>query len=85
MFASEPVSRLSTQMTRWPSPRSASQRWEPRKPAPPVTTEVGTAAILTVLFGGLRGRLQNANGSAKSGSVARQTIADGPGRVEHEH
>ena len=41
MFASDPVSRLSTQMTRWPFPSSASQRWEPRNPAPPVTTDVG--------------------------------------------
>ena len=35
-----PVSRLSTQMTRWPLPSRVSQRWEPRKPAPPVTTQV---------------------------------------------
>src|SRR4051812_33764208 len=40
MFASDPVSKLSTQMTRWPRARSASQRWEPRKPAPPVTRQV---------------------------------------------
>ena len=46
MFASEPVSRLSRQMTRCPFPRSASQRCEPRKPAPPVTSEVGIAAML---------------------------------------
>src|SRR5512146_2201347 len=41
MFASELVTRLSTQMTRWPRSTRYSQRWEPRKPAPPVTTEVG--------------------------------------------
>ena len=46
MFSSVPVSRLSTQMTRWPSARSRSQRCEPRKPAPPVTREVGTAVSL---------------------------------------
>src|SRR5213078_2100922 len=43
MFASEPVSKLSTQMTRWPRLRSSSQRCEPRKPAPPVTRHVGMA------------------------------------------
>ena len=42
MFSSEPVSRLSTQMTRCPCASRKSQRWDPRKPAPPVTTEVGT-------------------------------------------
>ena len=41
MFASEPVSRLSAQMTRWPRRRSSSHRCEPRKPAPPVTRQVG--------------------------------------------
>ncbi len=41
MFSSEPVSRLSTQRTRWPSRTRRSQRCDPRKPAPPVTTEVG--------------------------------------------
>src|SRR4051812_29446577 len=40
MFASEPVSTLSTQMTRWPRASSSSQRCEPRKPAPPVTRQV---------------------------------------------
>src|SRR4051794_29443280 len=41
MFWSDPVSRLSTQTTRWPFSSRWSQRWEPRKPAPPVTSEVG--------------------------------------------
>ena len=40
MFSSEPVSRLSMQITRWPWSSRCSQRWEPRKPAPPVTTQV---------------------------------------------
>src|SRR6478672_8199734 len=40
-LASDPVSRLSTQMTRWPRRRSSSHRWEPRNPAPPVTRQVG--------------------------------------------
>ena len=33
-----PVSRLSTQITSWPSPRNRSQRCEPMNPAPPVMT-----------------------------------------------
>ena len=40
MFWTFPVIRLSTQMTRWPLPSRSSQRCDPRKPAPPVTTEV---------------------------------------------
>jgi len=40
MFTSDPVSKLSTQMTRWPRRKSSSQRCEPKKPAPPVTREV---------------------------------------------
>src|SRR5687768_12811825 len=43
MFASEPVSRLSTQMTRCPRRRSSSLRCEPRNPAPPVTRQVAMA------------------------------------------
>src|SRR5437762_972585 len=37
MFSSEPVRRLSMQTTSQPFPSRKSQRWEPRKPAPPVT------------------------------------------------
>src|SRR3712207_1837037 len=46
MFSSEPVSRLSTQITRWPRASRKSHRFEPRKPAPPVTSEVGIACRL---------------------------------------
>src|SRR5947209_3237391 len=46
MFLSVPVSRLSTQITRWPRCSSSSQRCEPRKPAPPVTRLVGMALNL---------------------------------------
>src|SRR5260221_1455673 len=45
-FCSDPVSRLSTQMTRYPSRASESQRCDPRKPAPPVTTAVGISPML---------------------------------------
>ncbi len=44
MFASEPVSRLSTQITRFPRASSSSHRCEPRNPAPPVTKQVDIAA-----------------------------------------
>src|SRR3954468_15724181 len=40
MFCSDPVSRLSMQITRCPLPSRCSQRCDPRKPAPPVTTQV---------------------------------------------
>jgi CRISPR/Cas system-associated protein Csm6 len=40
-----PVIRLSRQITRWPRDSSRSVRWEPRKPAPPVTTEVGWVVV----------------------------------------
>ena len=32
-----PVKKLSTAMTSWPSSRRWSTRWDPTKPAPPVT------------------------------------------------
>ena len=44
MFLSDPVSRLSTQMTRFPRRSSSSHRCEPRNPAPPVTRQVGIAS-----------------------------------------
>src|SRR5277367_4982320 len=44
MFASEPVSKLSTQITRFPRFSSSSHRCEPRNPAPPVTKQVDIAA-----------------------------------------
>src|SRR5215203_1218673 len=44
MLARDPVSTLSTQMTRCPRLSSSSQRWEPRNPAPPVTRQVAMAA-----------------------------------------
>src|SRR5437763_6947776 len=43
MLLSDPVSRLSTQITRWPRRSSSSHRCDPRNPAPPVTREVGMA------------------------------------------
>src|SRR6266851_2549609 len=38
MFCSEPVSKLSTHSTLWPSSNRWAHRWEPINPAPPVTT-----------------------------------------------
>src|SRR5689334_7472867 len=46
-FSSELDSRLSTQMTRFPCFSRYSQRWEPRKPAPPVTTAVGIRMMVS--------------------------------------
>src|SRR4051794_36169222 len=45
MFRSDPVSRLSTQMTRWPRRRSSSHRCEPKNPAPPVTRQVDMSRL----------------------------------------
>src|SRR6516165_12812501 len=36
MFFSDPCDRLSTPITSYPTDRSASARWDPRKPATPV-------------------------------------------------
>src|SRR3954452_19100857 len=45
MLRSDPVSRLSTQMTRWPRRRSSSHRCEPKNPAPPVTRQVDMSRL----------------------------------------
>ena len=42
MFASDPVSRLSTQMTSLPALEQVVAQVRAEKPAPPVTREVGT-------------------------------------------
>src|ERR1700689_4320562 len=44
MFASDPVSKLSAQITRLPRASSSSHRCDPRNPAPPVTRHVAIAA-----------------------------------------
>src|SRR5208282_5226374 len=38
MLARLPLKKLSRQMTSWPSLSRRSHRWEPRNPAPPVTS-----------------------------------------------
>src|SRR4051812_35098567 len=40
MLARDPVSKLSTQITRWPRVSSSSHRCDPRNPAPPVMRQV---------------------------------------------
>src|SRR5215207_4357305 len=45
MLARDPVSKLSTQITRCPRRRSSSHRCDPRKPAPPVTRQVAIRAL----------------------------------------
>src|ERR1700677_2387263 len=44
MFLSEPVSRLSTQITLLPRFSNSSHRCDPRNPAPPVTRQVDIGA-----------------------------------------
>src|SRR6476646_9012972 len=61
-FSSELDSRLSMQMTRNPLPSRYSQRWEPRNPAPPVTTAVGILGMLAGVFAGTRRLLRTPNG-----------------------
>ncbi len=52
MFAMSPESRLSTQMTRWPSFSIRSQRAEPRNPAPPATRTTFSPLELPVAAAG---------------------------------
>ena len=63
MLTSDPVSRLSTQITRWPRRSSSSHRCDPRKPAPPVTRQVA----IGVLAYGLRLR-HGLRAAARSGA-----------------
>src|SRR5581483_11145817 len=69
MLASEPVSRLSTQITRWPRASSSSHKWEPRNPAPPVTSEVG---IARGIYSGFTRNPVPARGSRRARRLSRQ-------------
>ena len=52
MLPRAPVKKLSTQTTSWPAASRRSHRWEPRNPAPPVTsTRVGLKGIIPVIPG----------------------------------
>src|SRR5260221_4289691 len=71
MLSTEPVTKLSRPMTLWPRDRSRSVRCEPRKPAAPVTTEVGCLADdLVWLRGGIGG---------KNGGMAGENCGFAPG------
>src|SRR6266704_6935641 len=48
IFAVLPVIKLSIAMTRCPSAKSRSTKCEPRKPAPPVTTETGWVFLAAI-------------------------------------
>src|SRR5664279_1906354 len=48
MFASDPVSKLSAQITLLPRASNSSHRCDPRKPAPPVTRHVVMARRIAV-------------------------------------
>src|SRR5437870_9186846 len=74
MFASEPVSKLSTQMTLFPRASSSSHRCEPRKPAPPVTRQVATLAGYPRPEAG-HGRASGLAGSISSRLMARAGTA----------
>src|SRR3954451_7688537 len=65
MLFSDPVSRLSTQMTRWPRRRSSSHRCDPRNPAPPVTRQVAMDAQGTPYGPGKASAQRRARGSAR--------------------
>src|SRR4051794_13753295 len=71
MFCSDPVSKLSTQITRCPRSINASHRCDPRKPAPPVTKEVGMRASLEPVSGddGQAARLDRQRGRREVADV----------------
>ena len=72
MLARDPVSKLSTQITRWPRRSSSSHRCDPRNPAPPVTRQVAmTAAGYRQLAGpgGLERLLADARARRGSGRL----------------
>src|ERR1700683_1815748 len=75
----EPVTKLSMAMTLWPRASRRSQRWEPKKPAPPVTTEVGW------FFGGVFLFLAGINKNGRSGvqHVAKPPCGLMPGWENH--
>ena len=55
MLARSPVSRLSMPTTEWPRSSSASLRWDPMKPAAPVTT-IRMATVQVCVLAEDRGR-----------------------------
>src|SRR5580704_387083 len=73
ILSTEPVTKLSMAMTLWPRARRRSHKWEPRKPAPPVMTEVGCFFI--ELFLDLRGIVVNSYRTAAGMVFARKTKA----------
>src|SRR5215217_3223511 len=87
MLAREPVSKLSTQITRCPRRSSSSQRCDPRNPAPPVTRQVAMAAQdsgaarlraqLPVRSGSVPGGLELALGHHLDHDVAQLAVALG--------
>src|SRR5438067_1998340 len=84
MFASDPVSRLSTQITRLPRASSSSQRCDPKKPAPPVTRQVAIAAQHTPIDRGTQAGPYDL-GMAKTGYLRedRKNVALADDNDEH--
>src|SRR5687768_16574087 len=69
MLLSEPVSRLSMQMTRCPRRSNSSHRCEPRNPAPPVTRQVAMRPPRV-----LRTRANRRSGRLRSGPRGLQLL-----------
>src|SRR5438132_10452723 len=73
MFAVLPVIKLSMAMTRCPSARSRYTRCDPRKPAPPVTTETGWELLaIGHLFSDRRGTLPAGSQGNKKFSMTKE-------------
>src|SRR5438067_1399681 len=62
-----PVKKLSTQMTSWPRSSSRSQRCEPKKPAPPVTSvRLRTRSRIDAPIGGSSNQVERSRRRRKS-------------------
>src|SRR5690349_11551834 len=70
-------------MTRLPARTSASQRCEPRKPAPPVTTAVGIASMLPRPLEGCRG-LHKGFTAETGASVRFRALVGTPGAARRD-
>src|SRR5450759_4858934 len=81
MFCSDPVSRLSRQMTRWSFSSTYSHRCDPRNPAPPVTTDV----VMVVLSVGAARAHHGAGCSPHDVQVALQRPGLHVLQVEAQH
>src|SRR5262245_58173268 len=71
-----PVVRLSRTRTTWPRPTRASTRWDPMKPAPPVTRQTAISLVSLRLGGYALVRANRARGPCRTGRArAAPTVA----------